>query len=239
MSPDARPGREVVLRLSEVGRVFPGPPPTRVLSDVTLDVHRGEYVAVVGPSGSGKSSLMNILGLLDTPSEGTYVLDGNETGRLDDDERSELRGRTIGFVFQDFHGLPHLTATENAAMAQLYSGVPRRTRIRDAREALTRVGLAHRLDAEPTTLSGGERQRVAIARALACSPAVLLCDEPTGNLDSENTLNVLDLFDELHAAGLTLLVVTHDPVTASRAHRSITLRDGRVRSDKDTHRATT
>lgn len=238
MSTEDRPRPDVVLSLRGIGRVFPGPPPTRVLSNVTVDVARGDYVAVVGPSGSGKSSLMNILGLLDTPSEGTYLLDGNETGRLNDDERSGLRGRTIGFVFQDFHGLPHLTATENAAMAQLYGGVPRRKRLSDAREALTRVGLAHRLDAEPTTLSGGERQRMAIARALACSPSVLLCDEPTGNLDSENTLNVLDLFDQLHAAGLTLLVVTHDPLTASRAHRRITLRDGRVQSDEDTRHAT-
>lgn len=228
-----------MLELQGVGRLFPGPPPTRVLSNITLAVRRGEYVAVDGPSGSGKSTLLNILGLLDAPSEGSYLLDGSDTGRLNDDERSQLRGRRIGFVFQDFHGLPHLTATENAAMAQLYSGVPRRTRLRHAREALTRVGLGHRLDAEPTTLSGGERQRVAIARALACSPAVLLCDEPTGSLDSENTLNVLDLFDQLHAAGLTLLVVTHDPLTASRAHRRITLRDGRVQSDEDTTHATT
>jgi putative ABC transport system ATP-binding protein len=239
MSPEAAPPHEAVLELSGVGRVFPGPPPTRVLSNISLDVHRGEYVAVVGPSGSGKSTLMNILGLLDTPSEGTYLLDGHDTGHLNDDERSQLRGRTVGFVFQDFHGLPHLTATENAAMAQLYSGVPRRKRLRDAREALTLVGLAHRLDAEPTTLSGGERQRVAIARALACSPAVLLCDEPTGSLDSENTLNVLDLFDQLHTAGLTLLVVTHDPLTAARAHRTITLRDGHVESDEVASHATT
>ena len=225
--------RTPVVSLRDVGRTFPGAVPVHALAHLTLTIDVGEYVAVTGPSGAGKSTLMNIIGLLDVPTAGSYESDGKPTTHLTDDQRSALRGRRIGFVFQDFHGLDHLTATENVAMGQLYAGIQRQQRLVRAREVLARVGLAHRADAEPAALSGGERQRVAIARALAGNPSILLCDEPTGSLDTENTLRILDLFDRLNASGLTLLVVTHDPLTASRARRRITIIDGTLHADED------
>jgi putative ABC transport system ATP-binding protein len=215
-----------VLELAGVARTFPGPPPVHALLPTDLSVDAGDYLAVVGPSGSGKSTLLNLMGLLDRPSEGVLRLDGIDTARLPERDRTALRGRRIGFVFQDFQLLPYRTATENVAMAQLYTGVRRRTRTDAAQAALTRVGLAHRMHALPTTLSGGERQRVAIARALTSGPSLLLCDEPTGNLDSQTSAAILDVLAALHLDGVTVMVITHDPNVAARAQRVVTIRDG-------------
>jgi len=217
-----------VIELARVGRSFSGPPPVTALHPCDLTVGRGEYLAVTGPSGSGKSTLLHLLGLLDTPSHGTYRLDGIDTGTLSDRDRSTLRGRRIGFVFQAFHLLPHRTAEENVLLAQVYNRTPRSRRREAARAALHQVGLDHRVDALPTTLSGGERQRVAIARALVNRPSLLLCDEPTGNLDSANAAAVLAQFDRLHGEGYTLVVITHDPAVAARAGRSVRISDGRL-----------
>lgn len=223
----AVPGHSVpVIELRGAARTYPGPPSVRALLPTDLAVVRGDHLAVVGPSGSGKSTLLNILGLLDRPSEGGYLLDGIDTGSLSEARRCALRGHRIGFVFQAFHLLAHRTATENVALAQVYTGPRRRDREAAARAALRTVGLGHRLDALPSTLSGGEQQRVAIARALVNGPSLLLCDEPTGNLDSATSGQVLDLLDELNAEGTTVVVITHDPHTAARARDVVTIRDG-------------
>ncbi|TCO62843.1 ABC transporter ATP-binding protein [Actinocrispum wychmicini] len=214
------------IALRDVSRTYPGPPPVSALRASSLVVGRGEYVAVVGPSGSGKSTLLHLLGLLDRPSGGTYHLDGVDVAGLSENERAALRGRAIGFVFQAFHLLPHRTATENVELAMLYNGTPRAGRRARARQALDRVGLSHRLTALPTTLSGGEKQRVAVARALVNEPTLLLCDEPTGNLDTVTAGTVLDLVDGLHRDGLTIMVITHDDSVATRAGRKVMIRDG-------------
>ncbi|MEV7046033.1 ABC transporter ATP-binding protein [Amycolatopsis sp. NPDC051061] len=217
-----------VVELSDVGRVYDSDPPVHALRDVNLRVSTGDYLAVVGASGSGKSSLLNILGLLDRPDSGTYLLDGVDTTRLDDGQRTALRGSKIGFVFQSFHLLPYRSAAENVAMAELYRRGDRTQRARRAEATLDRVGLAHRVGFRPDRLSGGERQRVAIARALLGEPALLLCDEPTGNLDRANTEAVLDLFDDLKEQGVTLIVITHDDDVSRRAERRISIEDGRL-----------
>ena len=218
-----------VIRFSGVGLTYPGPPSVPALRPCDLTVASGEYLAVVGPSGSGKSTFLNVAGLLDRPTTGTYELDGIDVGGLGERDRTALRGRRIGFVFQAFHLLAYRTASENVALAQLYRGEPRAHRLAAAAAALDRVGLAHRREALPTTLSGGERQRVAIARALVNRPSLVLCDEPTGNLDSATAGSVLELFDELHADGMTVVIITHDPAVAARARRTITIRDGHLR----------
>jgi putative ABC transport system ATP-binding protein len=217
-----------VIALQEVARTYPGPPPVHALHPTDLTVRPGEYLAVVGPSGSGKSTLLNLAGLLDRPTEGRYELDGIDVATLAERDRTALRAGRIGFVFQAFHLLPYRTATENVMLAQLYRAIPRSRRRTAAVEALRRVGLSHRRDALPTTLSGGERQRVAIARAVVNQPSLLLCDEPTGNLDSDTAGTVLDLLDELCAAGMTLVVITHDANVAARAQRIVAIRDGRL-----------
>jgi putative ABC transport system ATP-binding protein len=215
-----------VISFRGVGLTYPGPPPVPALRSADVTVAPGEYVTVVGPSGSGKSTFLNVAGLIDRPTRGTYELDGVDVGGLRERQRAALRGERIGFVFQAFHLLPYRSATENVALARLYAGVPRRHRTAAAVEALDRVGLAHRRDALPPALSGGERQRVAIARALAQRPSLLLCDEPTGNLDSATAGHLLGLLDDLHADGLTLVVITHDPQVAARGGRTFTIRDG-------------
>lgn len=217
-----------VIALRGVGRTYPGPPPVRALRDIDLTVAAGEHVAVVGPSGSGKSTLLNLLGLLDRPTEGCYELDGVDAAGLSDAERTAVRGQRIGFVFQAFHLLPHRSAVENVMLAQLYNPIRRSDRQEAARAALSRVGLGHRLDALPTTLSGGERQRVAIARALVNRPHLLLCDEPTGNLDTVTATTILKLLQELHADGQTVIVITHDAAVADKAERVVTIKDGRL-----------
>jgi putative ABC transport system ATP-binding protein len=215
-----------VISLRDVARTYPGPPEVRALRPTDLTVSAGDYLAVVGPSGSGKSTLLDLLGLLDRPSQGTYLLDGVDTGGLKEKERAGLRGARIGFVFQAFHLLPHRTAIENVALSQLYAGPRKSDRTAAAVAALEQVGLGHRLASLPSVLSGGERQRVAIARALVNHPSLLLCDEPTGNLDSVTSGQILDLLDGLNEAGTTILVITHDAVTAGRASHSVTIRDG-------------
>jgi len=215
-----------VIELRGVARTYPGPPPVPALRPADLVIDAGDYVAVTGPSGSGKSTLLHVLGLLDTPTAGTYLLDGLDTSALGDRDRSALRGGRIGFVFQAFHLLPYRTALENVQLAELYNQTPRGQRLDRAVEALRGVGLGHRLDALPTTLSGGECQRVAIARALVNRPSLLLCDEPTGNLDSANAATVMELLDELNAAGFTIAVITHDASVASHARRAVAISDG-------------
>jgi putative ABC transport system ATP-binding protein len=200
----------------------------RALPSPDLVVHRGEHVAVTGPSGSGKSTLLNLVGLLDRPTEGTIEIDGMDVGAAPERDRAAVRAHRIGFVFQSFHLLPHRTAVENVMLAQVYADLPRRRRLSTAMSALAQVGLAERANALPTALSGGERQRVAIARALVNRPSLLLCDEPTGNLDSATTQELTELLASLHGAGTTLLVITHNPVVAARAQRRVTISDGQL-----------
>jgi putative ABC transport system ATP-binding protein len=203
----------------------------RALESVTFAIRPGELVAIIGSSGSGKSTLMNLLGCLDVPSSGTYRLRGHDVATLDDDALSALRNREIGFVFQNFQLLPRASALSNVALPLVYRGLSGRERTSLARSALERVGLGQRLDHRPNELSGGQRQRVAIARALVTTPALLLADEPTGNLDSATGREILDLFDELHGAGSTIVIVTHEPKIAERCPRAIRLSDGLVVED--------
>lgn len=225
---DRRCASGPVIDLLNVSRVFGTEPPVVALSEIDLRVDTGDYLAIVGPSGSGKSTLLNVLGLLDRPSDGEFFLDGVDVAGLGDGERTRWRADRLGFVFQSFHLLPNRSALENVMFGGLYQGVDRKERRARAIEALERVGVAHRSASLPGQMSGGERQRVAIARALAMKPSVLLCDEPTGNLDSTNTASVLDLFDSLIADGLTIVVITHDRNVAQRAHRRVTITDGRL-----------
>jgi putative ABC transport system ATP-binding protein len=217
-----------LLELQLVSKVFSTIPPVHALTDVNLRVMPGEYVAIEGQSGSGKSTLLNVLGCLDRHTSGNYLFDGIDTSLLSDAERAELRGNRIGFVFQSFHLLGHRTVLENVMLGELYLATPRSQRKRRALETLDQVGMTNRISFLPTRLSGGERQRVAIARALMGTPQVLLCDEPTGNLDSHNTELMLDLLDALVARGITVLVITHENTVAARAARRIRIVDGLV-----------
>ncbi|HUR06277.1 MAG TPA: ABC transporter ATP-binding protein, partial [Nonomuraea sp.] len=201
---------EPVILLDDLTKEFPADPPVRALTAINLRVEKSDYVAIVGPSGSGKSTLLNMLGLLDRPTSGSYRLDGIETVCLKDSVRTTIRGGRIGFVFQSFHLLPHRSVLENVMLAEVYGTAPRAGRRERAMRALERVRLSHRVGFLPGRLSGGERQRAAIARALMGEPSLLLCDEPTGNLDSKNTDAVLDLFDDLRAQGMTIVVITHE-----------------------------
>ena len=203
----------------------------KALDGISLSIAENDYVAIMGPSGSGKSTLMNIIGCLDTPTGGTYVLDGERVDSLSDESLSRIRGRKIGFVFQSFHLLPRLTALENVALPLVYAGVPRARREERAREALARVGLSHRMTHLPGSMSGGQRQRVAVARALIAHPSIILADEPTGNLDTATSEEIMQLFGEIHASGNTVILVTHEEDIARYAHRIVRLRDGRIESD--------
>jgi putative ABC transport system ATP-binding protein len=227
VAPEAGGGDGAVVRLEGATRVYRrGAAEVRALDGVDLAVRRGEWVAVTGPSGSGKSTLLHLLGLLDRPTAGRVLFDGRDATALPDAEASRLRGRAIGFVFQEFHLLPEETALRNAMLPLLYAGAPdARGR---ARAALEAVGLGNRLDHRPAELSGGEQQRVAIARALVKEPLLVLADEPTGALDSATGGTVLDLLGDLHRRGITLVVVTHEPAVAARAARRVEMRDGRI-----------
>jgi putative ABC transport system ATP-binding protein len=218
----------VVVRLEQVTKTFPGPTPVHALRSCDLAIAAGEYVAIEGPSGSGKSTLLNLLGLLDTPTTGVYTLDGYPTHRLSDADLTALRAHRIGFVFQAFHLVPYRTVVENVELGALYRHTRRRQRRKAAIRILRQVGLGHRLWAYPPTLSGGERQRVAIARALLNEPALLLCDEPTGNLDTTTTAAILELLDRLHQQGLTIILITHNPEIAARTQRRLAITDGQL-----------
>lgn len=219
----------VVVRLDDVTKTYnTGALEVQALAGVSLTVRAGEYVAIMGPSGSGKSTLMNILGCLDVLTTGRYVLDGQDVAELDDDELAEIRNKRIGFVFQQFNLLPALPAWRNVELPLFYAGVPAGERKRRAMDALARVGLGDRVDHRPGELSGGQQQRVAVARALASDPAMILADEPTGNLDSHSTADVLALLDELHASGRTIVLITHEAEVAARASRILHVRDGLI-----------
>lgn len=201
------------------------------LDGLDLDIHANEYVALMGPSGSGKSTLMNMLGCLDSPTSGSYVLNGQDVSRLEDDALADIRNREIGFVFQTFNLLPRYTAQENVALPMIYAGIGKADRMKRAEEVLAQVGLADRMDHRPNELSGGQRQRVAVARALVMRPSIILADEPTGNLDTATSLEVMELFADIQKAGNTVILVTHEEDIAACAERTVRLRDGRVESD--------
>jgi len=223
---------DVVIRAVDLRKVYDlGAAAVYALDGVNLEIRRGEYVAIMGPSGSGKSTLMNLIGCLDVPSSGQYFLRGQEVSQLDEDELAEIRNREIGFVFQTFHLLPRQTALRNVELPLVYAGMRAGARHQRALELLRMVGLDKRADHRPNELSGGERQRVAIARALVNEPALLLADEPTGNLDSRTGKEILELFDHLHSRGHTIVLVTHDPEVGKRAARVVRVRDGKVESD--------
>lgn len=222
-----------MIRVEDVRKVYQlGRSKVEALRGVSFHVDAGEFVTIQGPSGSGKSTLLNILGCLDRPTSGRYVLEGTEAGDLDDDALAFLRNQKIGFVFQTFNLLPRLTALKNVELPLLYGGVPRRERRERALSVIGAVGLLHRDAHRPRELSGGEQQRVAIARAMVNRPAILLADEPTGNLDAKAAEEVLDIFDQLHRSGTTLLVVTHNPNVAERARRVLRLQDGLLANDE-------
>ena len=202
------------------------------LKDITLNIDRNEYVALMGPSGSGKSTLMNLLGCLDSPSDGRYVLNGTDVSSMDDADLAEVRNKEIGFVFQTFNLLPRLSSLENVALPLVYAGISQRKRLNRAQEVLTMVGLGDRVEHKPNELSGGQRQRVAIARALVNSPSIILADEPTGNLDTKTSIEIMQIFEKIQAAGNTVILVTHEPDIAEHAHRIVRLRDGLVESDE-------
>jgi len=219
----------LVAELLHVTKIYgSGDTEVRALDDLSLAIERGDYVAVMGTSGSGKTTAMNILGCLDRPSSGSYRLNGTAVESLSDDQLADLRNRELGFVFQQFHLLHQLSALENVMLPMIYAGIPREERRERARSALERVGLAHRLENRPNQLSGGQQQRVAVARAIINQPAMLLADEPTGALDSRTTAEVLEIFSELNAEGITILLVTHEQEVAAHAHRVVHFRDGRI-----------
>ena len=221
-----------IIAMANIRKVYDtGKVKVEALKGVDLEIFPGEFVAIVGPSGSGKSTLMNLVGCLDTPSDGTYSIGGDNVAGVTRDQLAEIRNRRVGFVFQNFNLLPHITAQENVELPMLFGGVSPKERRARAVELLTKVGLGDRVDHKPTELSGGQMQRVAIARALAMNPDIILADEPTGNLDTSSGTDVMGLFNELWKSGRTLVIITHDPALAKRASRIVEIRDGRITSD--------
>lgn len=224
---------DVLIRTDDLWKTYEmGSTQVHALQGVTFDIRRNEYVAIMGPSGSGKSTLMNLIGCLDTPTRGSYFLNGKLVSQMDDDELAHIRNREIGFVFQTFNLLPRATALHNVELPLIYSGLAGRERSERAKRALTMVELGDRMQHKPNELSGGQRQRVAIARALVNNPSIILADEPTGNLDSQTGDEIMKLFDKLHSEGNTIILVTHERDIAGYAHRIISIRDGRIASDE-------
>ena len=220
---------ESIIKATQLRKIYEvGGSEVRALDGFDIEIARGSYVALMGPSGSGKSTLMNILGCLDTPTSGSYVLNGNDVSKLDDDSLAEIRNKEIGFIFQTFNLLPRYTALENVALPMIYAGITKKDRIKRAKEVLVKVGLGDRMDHQPNELSGGQRQRVAVARALVMNPSIILADEPTGNLDSVTSNGIMDLLGEINRDGNTVIVVTHEEEIAARAERTIRLRDGKL-----------
>jgi putative ABC transport system ATP-binding protein len=224
---------EEIIKLENISRTYKiGTETVHALRSVTLNINKGEYVALMGPSGSGKSTLMNMLGCLDTPSGGTYILNGKDVSKMPDNDLAEVRNKEIGFVFQTFNLLPRNTTLENVMLPLIYAGYSKPERQRQAEKVLDQVGLTNRMHHKPNELSGGQRQRVAIARALVNNPSIILADEPTGNLDTKTSVEIMGLFEEIHTHGNTIILVTHEEDIALHAHRIIRLRDGLVESDK-------
>ena len=223
---------ESLIKITNIKRNFSlGNETVYVLKGIDLEIKKGEYVALMGPSGSGKSTLMNLLGCLDTPTSGNYILNGKDVSKMKDDELAEIRNKEIGFVFQTFNLLPRTTALDNVALPMIYAGYSKSERVARATDVLQQVNLADRMDHQPNQLSGGQRQRVAIARALVNKPSIILADEPTGNLDSKTSLEIMKLFGDIHANGNTVILVTHEEEIAAYANRIIRLRDGMIESD--------
>jgi len=224
---------DVLIRTDDLWKTYEmGSTAVHALQGVTFEIRRNEYVAIMGPSGSGKSTLMNLIGCLDTPSKGRYWLNGRLVSEMDDDELAHIRNKEIGFVFQTFNLLPRATALHNVELPLVYSGVPSKERAERAKKSLAMVELSDRMHHKPNELSGGQRQRVAIARALVNSPSIILADEPTGNLDSQTGVDIMKLFDKLHAEGNTIILVTHERDIAAYAHRIISIRDGKIALDE-------
>ncbi|HKG23409.1 MAG TPA: ABC transporter ATP-binding protein [Blastocatellia bacterium] len=229
------PAEGTVIRTDDLWKTYVmGSEEVHALRGVSFEIERGEYVAIMGPSGSGKSTLMNLIGCLDTPSSGQYWLNGKQVSEMDDDELAYIRNKEIGFVFQTFNLLPRASALHNVELPLIYNGTPRSQRLDMAKRALERVDLGNRMDHKPNELSGGQRQRVAIARALVNNPSIILADEPTGNLDSHTSQEIMALFDQLHRQGNTIILVTHEPDIALHAHRILTILDGRINKDERT-----
>lgn len=223
---------EEIIRLSEISRKYViGSEEIHALRSISLSIYKNEYVALMGPSGSGKSTLMNVIGCLDTPTTGEYILNGTSVAKMADDELAEVRNKEIGFVFQTFNLLPRSTALENVALPLVYAGYSKAERENRAKEVLEQVGLGNRMYHKPNELSGGQRQRVAVARALVNKPAIILADEPTGNLDSKTSVEIMGLFEEIHKNGNTIILVTHEEDIAMHAHRIVRLKDGLVEKD--------
>ncbi|RLD24973.1 MAG: macrolide ABC transporter ATP-binding protein [Bacteroidetes bacterium] len=222
-----------LIEIRDIAKIYQmGLQEVKALQSITLDIAPNEYVALMGPSGSGKSTLMNILGCLDTPTRGTYILNGTDVSHLVDNELAEIRNKEIGFVFQTFNLLPRYTALENVGLPLIYAGLGKEERNKRAEEVLEQVGLGDRMKHKPNELSGGQRQRVAVARALVNKPSIILADEPTGNLDSKTSIEIMQLISDIHQAGNTVILVTHEPDIAKNAHRIIHLIDGLVESDE-------
>lgn len=224
--------KDTIIQISDIGKTYVmGSEKVNALKSITLDIKKNEYVALMGPSGSGKSTLMNLLGCLDTPTKGKYLLNGIDVSTMEDDDLAEVRNKEIGFVFQTFNLLPRLSSLDNVALPLVYSGLNKARRSEKANQALTAVNLGDRVDHKPNELSGGQRQRVAIARALVNNPAIILADEPTGNLDTKTSIEIMAILEEIHKQGNTIILVTHEPDIAEHAHRIIRLRDGLVEED--------
>jgi len=222
-----------LIEIRDMSKVYnPGENEVRALNNISLSIGEKEFVAIIGQSGSGKSTLMNMLGCLDVPTSGTYTLKGRDVAELMDDELSEIRNKEIGFIFQGFNLIPSLTALENVELPLIYRGVSKSKRVQLAKEALTKVGLENRMTHKPSEMSGGQQQRVAIARAIAQAPPIILADEPTGNLDSHSSVEIMEILKKLHRDGRTVIIITHDPVIASKAERIIHIMDGEIYKDE-------